>query len=54
MSHLLCIFQFQPINCDAKYVPLVTDNWFDQFDYESVELVYHNNPFNSLSISPCL
>ena len=37
--------QFQPENCDAKCILLVTGNWFDQFDCESCETFFSKESF---------
>ena len=37
--------QFQPENCDAKYILSATGNWFDQFDYESFETCFSKQSF---------
>ena len=54
LIYLLCIFKFQSVNCDAKYIPLVFKTGLASLTVKAVGLVYHNNPSNLLSIGPCL
>ena len=37
--------QFQPENCDTKYISLTTGNWFDKFDCESCDTCFSKQSF---------
>ena len=46
--------QLKPENCDAKCIPLTTENWFDQLTVKVVKLVFQKNHSNLFMTGPSI